>query len=224
MLYPDGLQTTAEDITTASILPGSQGRVSKDKPANDHASPAAEAGADTEHPHDEPASNRESNGPGSLSKSLTLRLYTSHFLSTWNSRLFEMGAVLFLASIFPDTLLQMSVYALVRSGSAILFSPTVGAWIDRGNRLNVVRVSIVGQRLAVAGSCGIFWVLQERVAKGRLESGLFALVIVLACVEKLCSVMNLVSVERDWVCDLLVCTIAICRCSLHTLGCRYHGR
>jgi hypothetical protein len=70
------------------------------------------------------------------------RLYISHFLSTWNSRLFEFGAVLFLASIFPATLLPTSIYALTRSAAAIVLSPAVGRYIDRGNRLQVVRTSI----------------------------------------------------------------------------------
>ena len=73
---------------------------------------------------------------------ITKRLYTSHFLSTWNTRVFEFGAILYLASIFPRTLLPMSVYALARGTSAILFSPAVGQYIDTGNRLQVVRLSI----------------------------------------------------------------------------------
>ena len=73
---------------------------------------------------------------------ITRRLYTSHFLSTWNTRVFEFGAVLYLASIFPGTLLPMSVYALTRGTSAILFSPAVGQYIDTSNRLQVVRLSI----------------------------------------------------------------------------------
>ncbi|KAF7328398.1 Solute carrier family 40 protein [Mycena venus] len=141
-----------------------------------------------------------------ISIPLTFRLYTSHFLSTWNSRLFEFGAVLFLASIFPDTLLPMSVYALARSAAAILFAQPVGVWIDTGNRLSVVRMSIVGQRLAVVGSCAVFWILEVGKdskggtgGKGRARMGLFGFSVVLACVEKVCSVMNLVSLERDWV-------------------------
>src|SRR5271170_7034858 len=69
-------------------------------------------------------------------------LYTSHFLSTWNTRGFEFGAVLFLATIYPGTLLPMSVYALVRAASAIMLSPVVGRYIDSGDRLQVIRVSI----------------------------------------------------------------------------------
>ncbi|RYP63402.1 hypothetical protein DL771_009300 [Monosporascus sp. 5C6A] len=100
--------------------------------------------------------------PEDISGTLQAHLYISHFLSTWNSRLFEFAAVLFLASIFPDTLLPMSVYALVRSGAAILFAQPIGSLIDKGNRLRVVRISIVGQRLAVAASCGLFWVLEQQ--------------------------------------------------------------
>jgi len=135
-----------------------------------------------------------------ISRQIISRLFISHFLSTWNSRLFEMGAVLFIAAIFPGTLLPMSTYALVRTAAAVMLSPALGSWIDKGDRLKVVRVSIVGQRLAVGASCGIFWILYERKELGtKLRVGLFVVNILLACIEKLCSVLNLVSIERDWV-------------------------
>lgn len=70
------------------------------------------------------------------------QLYVSHFLSTWNVRGFEFGAVLFLAVIFPGTLLPMSVYTLIRAASVIVLSPIVGRHIDNGDRLQVIRVSI----------------------------------------------------------------------------------
>ena len=149
-------------------------------------------------------------------------LYTSHFLSTWNSRVFEFGAVLYLASIYNGTLLPMSVYALSRGIAAILFAPAIGHYIDVGNRLQVVRVSIgmlhlschwrlmnlltylhdylVLQRVVVAISCTIFYLLATSMSlKGATEKGALAVLALLACVEKLCSIMNLVSVERDWV-------------------------
>lgn len=135
-----------------------------------------------------------------ISRSLTFRLYTSHFLSTWNSRLFEAAVVYFLAAIFPDNLLPISIYALLRNVVAIALTAPVGAWIDRGNRLTVVRTSIVGQRISVAASCGFFWVMLWRPGMGRRATyGLFAATVVLACIEKLSACINLVSVERDWV-------------------------
>lgn len=127
-------------------------------------------------------------------------LYISHFLSTWNSRLFEFGAVLFLAHIFPQTLLHSSIYAIVRAASAICFSPSVGSYIDRTERLKTVRISIVVQRLAVIASCLLFWIMSISEAHHAwFKPTLFGVVCVLACAEKICAVMNLIAVERDWV-------------------------
>ena len=78
-------------------------------------------------------------------RSAAWKLYTSHTLSTWNSRSFEFGAVLFLASIDPQSLRLLSIYALIRTGSAIFLAPWVGRAIDGSNRLSVVRFSI-GER------------------------------------------------------------------------------
>lgn len=91
-----------------------------------------------------PPQNQKDHDPTSqqIARTITRRLYISHFLSTWNSRSFEFGAVLFLASIFPRTLLPLSIYALVRSASAILCGPIIGRTIDRRRRLPVVRFSI----------------------------------------------------------------------------------
>lgn len=70
------------------------------------------------------------------------RLYISHLLSTLNSRVFEFGAVLFIARVFPGTLLPISIYALTRAGSAVSLSAAVGSYIDENERLKVVRLSI----------------------------------------------------------------------------------
>ncbi|XDG07631.1 hypothetical protein ABKA04_007246 [Annulohypoxylon sp. FPYF3050] len=107
------------------------------------------------------------------------KLYVSHFLSTWNSRVFEFGAVIYLATIYPGTLLPMSIYALARGLSAMLFATAVGQYIDTGNRLQVVRVSIVFQRLVVAMSCVVFYIM--------------------ALHEELDGNTKAVSVEKDWV-------------------------
>lgn len=138
--------------------------------------------------------------PSPLESGITTRLCTSHFLSSWNSRLFEFGSVLFIASIYPGTLLPVSIYALVRAAAAIIFSPAVGAVVDGADRLGVVRASIIGERVAIGLSCGFFLILDWRMG-GRGDWILFAVTVLLAGVEKLCAIMNLVAVKRDWVRD-----------------------
>ena len=128
------------------------------------------------------------------------RLYISHFLSTWNSRVFEFGAVLMLAHIFEDTLLPASLYALFRAASAICLSPIIGHFVDQEDRLEVVRRSIIGQRTAVIVSCAGFFTLGSGWLTGTWYMPIiFTLVAALACVEKYYSIMNLVAIERDWV-------------------------
>ncbi|EGD93606.1 hypothetical protein TESG_01148 [Trichophyton tonsurans CBS 112818] len=122
---------------------------------------------------------------------ISVRLYISHFLSTWNSRVFEFGSVLYLASIYPRTLLPMSVYALSRGVVAILFAPAVGYYIDIGNRLRVVRFSI--------GELDHRYHAINIPTTWTIDLYLLATLALLACVEKLCSIMNMISVERDWV-------------------------
>lgn len=143
------------------------------------------------------------------------RLYVSHFLSTWNSRVFEFGAVLFLARIFPGTLLPSSTYALVRAASAICFAPLVGRCVDQGDRLQIVRLSIVGQRGAVIVSCLGFWALSTGILDfPGLKPLLLAMLVLLAYVEKLGSIMNIIAIERDWI----VVVAESSQCGLETLN------
>lgn len=92
--------------------------------------------------HDEQPDSSSYNSNNKVPTNIARRLYISHFLSTWNSRVFEFGSTLYLAAIFPHTLLPLSVYALVRGVAAIFLSPAVGQYIDRADRLQCVRVSI----------------------------------------------------------------------------------
>ncbi|KAL2011443.1 hypothetical protein VTN00DRAFT_4161 [Thermoascus crustaceus] len=132
-------------------------------------------------------------------KGVLRRLYISHFLSTWSFRMFEFGAVLFLASIFSGTLLYASVYALVRSLAVAVLSSWLGSLVDRLNRLMALRLSIVWQRIPVALSCLCFILLLGSDDGSPVVPILFVVVALLACLEKLASVANTVAVERDWV-------------------------
>jgi iron-regulated transporter 1 len=97
--------------------------------------------------HDESIDEDESDSSRTHSSEWTIsqsarRLYVSHTLSTWNSRVFEFGSVLYLASIFPGTLMPLAVYSMIRGAAAIALSSWVGHYIDRNDRLKTVRLSI----------------------------------------------------------------------------------
>ncbi|KAK9470043.1 iron-regulated transporter [Dipodascopsis tothii] len=129
-------------------------------------------------------------------------LQISHFLSTWNSRVFEFSATLFLALIFPGTMVPLSVYALARALAAIVLSPAVGKYIDRHDRLPVIRDTIIWQRVAAVLSGVLFLVMATLGMPGRpmgVQVAYMAGLVVFACGEKLSAIANQVAVENDWV-------------------------
>ncbi|GAM89597.1 hypothetical protein ANO11243_076360 [Dothideomycetidae sp. 11243] len=127
------------------------------------------------------------------------RLYISHFLSAWNVRLIEFGSVLFIAQLYPTTLLPASVYALVRASSAIVFASAVGSLVDRLNRLHTIWLSIGLQRVSTAVLCGLLFILANGLPSTYLERVVLALLSVFGGLEKLAAMGNTIAVERDWV-------------------------
>lgn len=105
-----------------------------------------------------------------------------------------------MASVFPGTLFFASCYALFRSAATVILGPWIGRVVDQGNRLHVVRQSIIWQRVSVACSCLVLSaMLSISEEKDIVRYGLFALSVVLACVEKIAFNANTVAVERDWI-------------------------
>lgn len=127
------------------------------------------------------------------------KLFLSHFLSTWNARLFEFAAVLYLSGLYPDTLLPMSIYATARSLAVIFFASCTGAYIDSNDRLRVMQFSIVWQRAAVAASCTIFLLLSTYAHSTTVQIIALFVLSILAGVEKVCATVNMVASEKDWV-------------------------
>lgn len=49
-------------------------------------------------------------------------------------------------------------------------------------------------------SCVVFYIMAlHEELDGKTKAAMLVLLSFLACIEKLCSIMNLVSVEKDWV-------------------------
>jgi len=91
-------------------------------------------------------------------------------------------------------------------------------------------VFAVTQRIAVAASCVGFWLLlMDESMSPNARFAILAALAILACVEKLGSVMNLVAVERDWVGINIISPDLICVNHINhvTGGCcgrKHHNR
>lgn len=75
--------------------------------------------------------------------------------------------------------------------------------------LAIHTIITVVQRIAVAISCAIFLYMMP-MEDGFHKSFLLACVTFLACVEKLSSTMNAISVGRDWVGESFMGQVALC--------------
>ncbi|KAI0172028.1 Ferroporti-1 [Hypoxylon sp. FL1284] len=153
--------------------------------------------------------------PNSLTRSQALNLYVSHAFSTWNARGYEFAAILFTAAAYPDTLVAAALRMIIVYFAMILFSSSVGQWVERSpDRLRTLLSTIVCNRGSVIlGS--FFWllILSQRDLVGADEAGAswvlpanaalkglgFAVAVALGIVERLSSSGNLISMERDWV-------------------------
>ncbi|KAK6346217.1 hypothetical protein TWF730_010547 [Orbilia blumenaviensis] len=108
--------------------------------------------------------------------------------------------------------------------AAIFFSPSVGAWADQSpSRLKSLKTTILVQRIAVLAACAC-WMNLLWSSNGtppvpphtvNVKWGVFAVVVILSCIERLAAGGNVVVMERDWVPTLAP---AVGESSLHVLN------
>ncbi|KAH7115266.1 iron transporter [Dendryphion nanum] len=128
-----------------------------------------------------------------------MNLYIVQSLTSWSIRMSDYCIAVFLAASFPGTLFYISLYTFVRSFVAVLLSSTIGSLVDRTDRLVALRLAVAGHRFAVALSCMLIYILSIFQNSDATRWLLFTIFILIACVEKLASVANIVIIERDWV-------------------------
>lgn len=127
--------------------------------------------------------------------------------------------------LYPRTTLEPSIFGFFTTGAAIVFSGTVGSFVDRFPRLRFVRATIVVQKATVGAAYVLFLISfieigpQEGERK-RLLDGFFAIITILSALLNLATVSSSrviastvgsstsalypqigisVAVERDWV-------------------------
>lgn len=58
----------------------------------------------------------------------------------------------------------------------------------------------------------LIYLMKTKLLSGKIvDLGVLVLTSFFACIEKLCSIMNQVSVEKDWVCVTTHCSMGSCR-------------
>ncbi|CCH46176.1 Solute carrier family 40 member 1 [Wickerhamomyces ciferrii] len=128
------------------------------------------------------------------------RLYISHFLYVWNSRMYEFGIGLFIINLFPGTLFPSSLFAFCSSLSGILLTPFVTKLANHGERLKFIKETIFIQRsFAILSSLVLLIVFQFFDNHKIFKRSCLAIVIICGIVERLTTIANKISISRDWI-------------------------
>jgi iron-regulated transporter 1 len=124
-----------------------------------------------------------------------------YFFGAWGKRMWEFAGIVFIMEIFPGSLLASSVFGLLETIASMLWGPAMGRYIDRNQRLKVIRLSIVGQNFAIIFAAVVLafalgrhaehWELPNRVV-------VLALLVVATGVAKLSSSLNKIGLQKDW--------------------------
>ncbi|KAH8898327.1 hypothetical protein GQ53DRAFT_837252 [Thozetella sp. PMI_491] len=142
----------------------------------------------------------------SLSTQQAWNLYLNHALMAWNAKGYEFATILFTAAAFPDNLQVPATRMAIIFFSVMVTSSSVGQWVNNSpNRLRTLSRTILLNRAATILSSCVWLVVLSQDPSDREEVSsffkkmLFAGTVVLDVVERLSSLANSISVERDWV-------------------------
>jgi solute carrier family 40 (iron-regulated transporter), member 1 len=116
---------------------------------------------------------------------------------------------LYLIELFRSTLLPASFFGFFTTSAAILFSGTVGSYVDSIPRLTLVRLCIVTQKVSAGIAYALILLLfllrplREGAEQGRSAPApvwlIFSGVVLMGCVLKLSTIGISIAVERDWI-------------------------
>ncbi|XP_047132549.1 solute carrier family 40 member 1-like isoform X1 [Hydra vulgaris] len=127
-------------------------------------------------------------------------LCSSFFFSSWGDNMWNFAVGLYLVKLTPGSLQLTAIYGAVVTSSVILFAPIIGNWIDRKNRLVVIRTLLLLQNgLIICSAVFISLILFRVTANNNILTLFKVLVIIFGAAANLASQGEQISITRDWV-------------------------
>ncbi|XP_065661570.1 solute carrier family 40 member 1-like [Hydra vulgaris] len=127
-------------------------------------------------------------------------LCSSFFFSSWGDRMWNFAIGLYLVKLTPGSLQLTAIYGAVVTSSVIFFAPIIGNWIDRKNRLVVIRTLLLLQNgLIICSAVFISLILFNVTTNNNILSFLKTFVIICGAAANLASQGEQISITRDWV-------------------------
>ena len=127
-------------------------------------------------------------------------LCSSFFFSSWGDRMWNFAVGLYLVKLTPGSLQLTAIYGAVVTSAVILFAPIMGNWIDRNNRLKVIRTLLILQNgLIICSALFIALILFKITANKNILILFKVLIIFFGAAANLASQGEQISITKDWV-------------------------
>lgn len=126
------------------------------------------------------------------------RLLASTFFSSWGDRMWQFSVVIFLLELFPGTLVYTAIYGIALNLMGFLLGPSVGALIDKNERITLIRGTLLVENSSSVITCILYLVALQSQAY-RLKQALFAIIVLLATAGDIASSAASISISKDWV-------------------------
>nr|XP_047129718.1 solute carrier family 40 protein member 1 [Hydra vulgaris] len=127
-------------------------------------------------------------------------LCSSFFFSSWGDRMWNFAVGLYLIKLTPGSLQLTAIYGAVVFGTIILFAPSIGSWIDRSNRLFVMRTLLLLQNgLIICSALFISLILFRVTSDIKIITFFKVMIIFFGAAANLAFKGEEISISRDWV-------------------------
>ena len=124
--------------------------------------------------------------------------------SAWGDRMWNFAIGIYLIKLTPGSLRLAAIYGLAWTSFAIVFTPVVGAWIDRTPRIKVIRYSLLIQNLLVIIDAITLLVVFEWPPKSDgLMLFIYVVIIVFGASANVIAQGEKISIAKDWI--VVVC-------------------
>lgn len=135
-----------------------------------------------------------------LSRDVKLAVCVSHALSAWSERTWAFAVALIFLAIHEDSLFFVSMFGLVQALGSIIFSPSVGLYIDQTPRLKAVCYLLLVQNLALVVSALASLLLLAFHDDPTSPLGIGASIGVIICgvFTRVGAMGSTVAIEKDW--------------------------
>ena len=121
-----------------------------------------------------------------------------HFFFAFASRMWDMGIVLLVAEMSNNSLYLIALMGFISSAALFMFMSTIGAWLDRTDRLVAVQAIMVGKMVAITTAYSICGFLSS-TGEDALDKALIYSIPLLAAIVSISFSAITQSIEKDWI-------------------------